>query len=221
MSWTTALTDIRTLLDEGDEDKLCYRKRCLGECNAVNLLFKTFDSRRTTDFTTAELPLGVWLNGVLIDAADVTLDFPVSGDFELADAPIDGDVIEASYYFRWFIDSELTQFLTTSSEWLALGSNYTNISESLRPAALNYAAGEAYQKLALKWTRRLSEGYMLNDAPATDEVGKMIQQYGDLALKYQAKAKDVRDDFYSRSGTQLSPSYGFSPGRVRDNVPKE
>lgn len=221
MSWDTAVVDIRTLLDEGAEDKLIYRKRCLGECNGVNTFFKTFDNRRLTDFTNVEFPLGVWLSGVLQDSSAVSEDVLDSGDFILAEAPADGSVVEASYYCRWFLDTELTQFLASASQWLALGSDFTKVAEPLRPGALKYAASDAYQKLVIRWARRLSEGYMLNDAPATEEVGKMIAQYTDIAMKYREDAQKIRDDYYSRSGTQLSPAWSFALGRVIDNVPKE
>ncbi|HCW05856.1 MAG TPA: hypothetical protein DGG95_00630 [Cytophagales bacterium] len=221
MSWDTALADLRTVLDEGSQDKLAYRKRCLGDVNGVNTSFKTFDNRRETDFTTVSAPLGVWVNGTLLAASGVTTDYPTSGDFVLAAAPANGEYVEASYYYRWFLDTELEQFLVSGSEWLALGSDYTQVSEGLRPGALKYAASEAYQKLAVRLSRRLSEGFMLNDAPAVDTVGKMVTEYGQIALKYREDAEKVRDDFYSRSGQQKQPLFGFVLGRIKDNVPKQ
>lgn len=220
MSWTDAVLNIKTLLDEGDSDKLVYRKKCFGELNGTNLNFKTFEFRRVTDFTSAEFPLGVWINGALLSSNDVTDDFKESGDFQLKVAPVDGDVVEASYYHRWFTDDELIQFLVTASQWLAFGSDYTATGEGFRPSALKYAASEAYQKLALRWARRLSEGFLLNDAPATDQVGKMIEGYTKAALDYRAEAEKIRDDYYSRSGQQKQPLFGFALGTVQDNVPK-
>lgn len=220
-TWLTAVTDLRTLLDEGDQDKLAYRKRCLGDCNGTNVYFKTFDFRRQTDFTTATAPLGVWKNGILLTASDITTDYPTSGDFVLSVAPVDGDVVEGSYYYRWFLDEEMTQFLITATNWLALGSDFLSLGEGLRPSALRYAASEAYQKLAIRWARNLSEGYMLNDAPARDRVGQMIKEYQETALKYREDAEKVRDDYYSRSGQQKQPLWAFVPGRIIDNVPKE
>lgn len=219
-AWVDALSDIRTLLDEGNADKVTYRKRCLGQLNGENTLFKTFDNRRVTDFTSSEIPLGVWIDGVLANGVVVT-DYPETGDFELSTAPDDGSVIEASYYFRWFTDEELNSFLIAGSQWLSLGDDFLLIVSGLRPAARMYAASEAYQKLAIRWTRKLSEIFMLNDAPATEDVGKMIQQYADISLKYRESAIKARDDYYSKSGMQLEANWAFSPGHVRDNVPKQ
>lgn len=219
--WATALDDLKGLLDEGNLDKYAYRKRCLGDCNGTNLSFKTFDNLRQTDFTTASPPVGVWISGVLQDPAIITEDFPDSGDFTISVVTQNTDIVEASYYYRWFLDSELIQYLISATNWLSLGSDYTTLGEGLRPGALKFAASDAYQKLAIRWARKLSEGFMLNDAPGTDMVGKMIIEYGNIATKYREDAEKVRDDFYSRSGQQKSPAWAFSFGHVQDPVPKE
>lgn len=220
VTWTTAISDIRALLSDGDQDKNYYRKRCLGQINGVNTNFKTFEFRRVTDFTTAAAPLGVWLNGTLLAASGVSFDYPDSGDFTLSSAPIDGDVLEASYYAKWFLDTELIQFLTTASQWLAFGSDYTQVAEAFRPAALKYATSEAYQKLVIRWALRASDTFMLNDAPAAENMGKMIDQYKQIAIDYRKDAEVIRDDYYSRSGQQKQPLWGFGLGNVQDNVPK-
>jgi hypothetical protein len=218
--WTSAISDLRANLSDGDQDKNYYRKRCLGEINGTNTNFKTFEFRRVTDFVSATAPLGVWLDGSLLPASGISVDYPDSGDFTLLSAPADGSVLEASYYARWFIDSELVQFLTTASQWLSFGSDYTQVAEAFRPAALKYAASEAYQKLVIRWALRASDTFLLNDAPATENMGKMIDQYKQIALDYRKDAEVIRDDFYSRSGQQKQPLWGFNLGSVRDNVPK-
>lgn len=219
-TWSTAVTDLRTNLSDGDQDKVYYRKRVLGQIDGTNTAFRTFEFRRVTDFTTASAPFGVWLNGVLVDSSGINADYFDSGDFVLNTAPSDGDVLEASYYARWFIDTELQQFLTTACEWLAFGSDYTQIAVGFRPAALKYAASEAYQKLAIRWALQVQETFLLNDSKTAENMGKMVTQYKDIGLSYRKEAEKVRDDYYSRSGAQKQPLWGFNLGNVTDPVPK-
>lgn len=218
MSWTTALDDLRTLLSDGATDKLRYRKRVFGECNGVNTSFKTLEFRRITDFTVAVAPFGIWISGALQLPATVSTDFTQSGDFVLATAPTDGQVVEASYYVQWFTDAEINQFLRLSSNWLSMGDVFANLSEGLRPAALKYAASEAYQKLALRWTESLQETYLLNDSKEQDF--SIVDQYRESAKMYREDAEKVRDDFYSKSGQQKQALFGNNLGTVIDVQPK-
>ena len=220
MSWITAVSELRTLLSDNTKDKHRYRKRVFGEVNGTNLSFKTFEFRRVTDFLTSAAPLGVYTNGVLLAPASVSVDYQETGDFTLVTAPVQGDVIEASYYIQWFNDDEITQFLTTATQWLNLGDNHTNLASGLRPAALKYSAAEAYQKLSLRWAEQLSESFLLNDAPDKDKRMSIVDAYRKSALDYRKEAETVRDDFYSRSGQQKQPLFGNIVGHVSDNVPK-
>lgn len=219
MTWLNPENDLRVLLSDGTMDKHRYRKRVFGDVNGVNTRFKTFEFRRYTDFTTAVAPLGVWKNGVLLNSSDISFDDTNSGDFILAVAPVDGEVIEASYYIQWFKDSEIQNFLRLGSNWLALGDDYTAISSGLRPAALKYAASDAYQKLALRWAEHLAETYLLNDAPDEKRM-QIVEAYRKASLDARKDAETVRDDFYSRSGQQKQPLWSSSVGKISDPVPR-
>ncbi len=139
MTWAAPESDLRTLLSDNAEDKYRYRKKVFGNTDGTNVLFKTFEFRRVTDFTTAAYPLGVWVEGVLLTSTDIASDNPGSGDFELAAAPTVRQKVEASYYIQWFLDVEIQNFLRLASNWLGMGDDYTQISPQLRPAALKYA----------------------------------------------------------------------------------
>lgn len=220
MSWSTAESELRTLLSDNEKDKHRYRKRVFGEINGTNVHFKTFEFRRVTDFTTATAPLGVWKDGVLLTSADIAGDYLDTCDFSLVTAPLDGSVLEASYFIQWFKDTELQQFLTTATQWLRLGSDYSQLGDGLRPAALKYAAAEAYQKLSLRWAEHLSETFLLNDAPDKDKRMQIVEAYRKSSLDLRKEAETVRDDFYSRSGQQKQPLFASIGGAVADNVPK-
>lgn len=216
MAWDTAVDDLRSLLSDGSTDKLRYRKRCVGEVNGNNTRFKTFEFRRITDFTDAELPNGVFIGG---EAVAVSEDFPEVGEFVLNEAPTDGQVVEATYYIQWFIDSELNKFLVQGNEWLGFGDDYSNIDKGLRPCLLFYAAKQACEKLSLRWAEYLSETYMFQDAPKADQRTP-VQDYMALAKQYQKQAEDAQKNYYTRQGQNLQPLFATLSGNVSDVPPK-
>lgn len=215
MSWTTAKDELRALVSDGPTDRLRHRKKVLGTMDGVNVVFKTLEFRRITNFTTAASPEGVYVNGV---TAAVSTDFPAIGEFTLTTAPVDGDVVEATYFSQWFLDSELDVFLTSAAQWLLID-DVTNVPTGLRPAALHYAAQEAYMKLSIKWAEFLSEQYRTEDAPK-EGAFDVVDKYQKAATGMHKKSFDLRNDYYTRSGQALQPLYGAVLGRVSDSTPK-
>jgi hypothetical protein len=223
MAWpiTTAVSELRALLHDGPTDKYRHMKRVFGDVNGTNLKFKTLEYRRVTDFTDpgSVYPVGVYRNNTLLTPADVSVDFIAEGEFQLVVAPVDGDVVTASYYVQYFTDAELTQFMVNASKWLIQTDDTTNLNACLQQAALRYGAHEAYQKLAMRFIEKLSETYRLNDQPDPDRQ-TLVTQFKSLADDFLKQATEVRNDCYSRSGRQLQPSWGFAHGRVKDPQPK-
>lgn len=215
MSWTSAVSDLRTLISDNSQDHYVYRKKCFGEVNDTNTAFKTFEPRRVTDFTTSSAPLKVYVDGV---AVTVTTDYTTQGEFVLAVAPTGTQRVEASYYYQWFFDSEMQVFLTSASEWLGLGSDYTQVPEGLRPAAKYYAAQEAMHKLAIRFAERLSQMYLVEDSPDPKIVG-IADSYRKLAADYKAKSETLRKQYYTRQDQAEAPLFGSNLGRVRDIAP--
>lgn len=213
--WTTAVEDLRTFLSDGVTDKLSAMKKVINAPNGTLTMFKTFEARRITDFTTAVAPLGVYVNGVL---ATVSADDLTSGYFTLAAAPADGAMIEATYYLQWFIDDELEIFLRNGSQWLLQGDDWTGTPDGLQPACLYYAAADAYQKLALQWARHMSEIYRTEDAPDKNRMS-LVDQYGKEAERLRAQAKGLRDSYYTKSGQNLQALFGSISGHVREVAP--
>jgi hypothetical protein len=214
MSWTTAVTELRQLLNDGPTDRLRHRKRVFGDVNGTNVVFKTLEFRRVTNFTTAVAPLGVFVNG---SPVTVATDFAEVGEFNLSAAPVDGDVVEATYYTQHFLDAELEQYAKNGALWLTSSDDLNAIVGGLRPAVLNWGAGDAYQKLALKWAERLSETYRLEDQPDPDRQTNP-NMYQKLAQDFYKKAKSLRDDFYTRQGQNLQPLFGVARGNLK-NIP--
>ena len=219
MSWTTSLTDLRTLLSDGPTDRFRFRKRCFGETNGVNMLFKTYEFRRITNFTSATTPLGVYKNGVLYSGSDFTSDSPDTGDFKLKLAPADSDLIEASYYVQWFLDTEINLFLKYASLWLTSSEAIANTPPGLIPAALKYAAAEAYLKMAMRWREHYSEMYRVEDAPDPEQKG-MADEYVKMSESFREQATKNRDEYYTRQGQSLQPLFSAAIGHVNDPQPR-
>lgn len=217
--WSNAIEDLRALLSDGPTDRYNFRKRCFGELNGTNTRFKTFDFRRITDFTTSAASAGqVFLNGVPVPATGIAADFILTGEFQLVTPPVDGDILEASYFQQWFIDSELDSFLQTGSRWLFSSGDYVNITpDGLIPAVLKYAASEAYLKMSIRWRTYLSDGFKVEDVPK--EAGKApADPYIGMAKTFRDEALALRDEFYKRQGQALQPLFATISGRVR-NLP--
>jgi len=227
MSWAStaaAITALRTLIKDNPTDKLCSMKQVIGTVDGSNLIFKTFEYRRVTDFTTnpTPFPLGVYKNGAALDpATDITADDTDSGTFQIdvSVVPSNRDSIRATYYYQWFTDTELDEFLQNASTWLGLGATYINLPDGLNASALRFAAQEAYLAAAMKYSTRASEVYKTEDAPSED-ILKSMTAFKDMADSFMENAKDLRDDYYTRQGQSLSPLYGFSLGQVSDPTPR-
>lgn len=215
--WITAVFDLRTLLSDGPEDRYNSRKRCFGEVNGTNNTFRTFEFRRITDFTTATTPLGVYINGTRLSESDISTDYLNTGEFVIGASgsiPVDGDVVEASYFNQWFLDSELQDFLKVASNWLTSSDDYTQIVGGLTPSALKYAASEAYLKLAIRWRTFLSEQYRVEDEPKKPGTGP-ADEFIKMANTFRQEALKSRDEFYTRQGQALQPLFGSVLGNVR------
>lgn len=216
MSWTTSVADLRTLLSDGEADRYCRRKKVFGRQNGSNKTFFTFEFRRVTDFTSTEEPLTVYVNG---SAAGITADDPGTGFFTLATAPANNDILEATYYYQWFTDAELTAFLTSAVRWLGLGTDPSTLDDGLVPAALQYAAKDAYYKMALRWRERASTAFMLEDAPRKEAI-EAATGFEALVKSSYAMAKELRNDFYGRQGQANAPVFGVAFGSVRPVTPR-
>ena len=215
--WTTAVDDLRTLLSDGPEDRYNSRKQCFGEVNGTNLIFRTFEFRRITDFTTAVAPLGVYIDGVRLDPSVIANDYINIGEFVLAgsgSAPINGSVVEASYYNQWFLDAELQTFLVIATNWLNSGSLYVNTPSGLIPASLKYAAAEAYLKMAQRWRTWMSEMYRVEDEPKRPGDGP-VESFIKMATTFRDEAEKARKEFYTRQDRNLQPLFGSVIGNVR------
>lgn len=221
MSWTTASDDLRIRLNDGPTDKLRAFKRVFGEINGTNRLFKTYETRRVTDFSSEPdaSNLGVYVDGQKTLAASIESDDVSSGYVTLVTAPSAGAVVEASYFVQNFTDAEISVFLKFSTNWLALGDDPSGIPSGLRPAAIEWAAGDAYQRLALRMAEPTSDTYRLEDMPSADRAA-LISQYQKLAQDAKALADKWQKDFYSKHGAREAALFGVYSPKIVDVAPR-
>lgn len=218
MGWATAeaaRADLRVHLSDGETDKQHYRKKLLGDVNGTNKVFKTFERRRFTNFSTAAAPLGIYVNGTI---ATVTSDSPAIGEVTLTTAPAVNADVSATYYAKWFDDAELDKFLSNAMDFLQ-GGSVTSVNDGLKPAALAFAAADAYQKLANWWAETLSSGYRLEDAP-NNATRTPAEIYLGMATRFRKEATDLRNAFYTRNGKPLQPLFATIQGRIKNPVPQ-
>lgn len=216
MSWDTALSELRMVLSDGPTDKLRYRKMVIGQIDGSNTTFKTFEMRRVSTFVGAVAPAGVYVNNALVTTEGEDLE---SGEFTLAAPPNEGDSIVATYYYQWFIDAELTEFLNQSAAFINNTTDFTAIDPSFQPAAKEYAAGLAYQKLAAKFAENLAEVFQLQDAPDQKRFNPVTAYMGIAEKKFKL-AFELRDDVYTgRKGQAGAPRSATIRGHVKDVAP--
>ena len=224
-NWTTAVTELRELLNDQNDDRYCYRKKVFGNIDAVNKSFKSFEFRRITDFTVATGPEGVYVNGVLQAPSAFSADDIATGEFTFVTAPPkqdgngNGSIITATYYYQWFLDTELSSFLTSASRWLQQGDDFTNIPNGLNQAALYYAAKMAMEKMALRWSTRANNTFLLEDAPKQQSMD-VAKTYNEQGASFEKSALDYRNDYYTKSGQSLAAFSVSSWGSVSAVTPR-
>lgn len=216
MAWPNVLADLRTLLSDAATDKLGYRKTVFGKADGVNRTFKTLEYRRITTLVGATAPLGVYVNGAIVS---VTSDSLATGEFVLAVAPANTDTIEATYYSQWFIDADLSNFISYAVLWIQSGATADDIPPGLQPSVIKYAAADAYQDLAAKWAINYSNQLRVEDQPGANKRTPM-DGWLKMASSYRVEAVSLRDQFYRRSGKALAPNFVTVTGAVTPVVPR-
>jgi hypothetical protein len=139
--WTlsSAITSLRRRLSDGPDDKYIHQMEVDPEPDGVHRTFAVPDSRLVPD------TLEVTLDAVycIPDSID-----PEAGRFTLA-APDANQKLRASYYFQWFTDPELDDFLGQATQLLGYdGVGDAALPVGLRPPVLGYACYYAYMKKA-------------------------------------------------------------------------
>jgi hypothetical protein len=116
----------------------------------------------------------------------ITANFP-QGTFEMADPPAVGAKLQASFYYQWFLDSELEEFLTLAANAFGQSTHVgTTIPDGLRPAVLSIACYHAYMRKAAEFT----ESVVASAGGFTTDQTKLAPNWRAMADAAMKQAKD-------------------------------
>lgn len=139
--WTlsTAIESLRKRLSDGPTDKYRHQMPVLPTPDGTHRIFGVPESRLVTG------TLQVFLDGEEITPDSID---HASGVFETP-APDEGQVLVASYYFQWFNDEELEEFLLQAAQLL----NYEDVEDgtipvNVRTPIISFGAYFAYLRKA-------------------------------------------------------------------------
>lgn len=208
MSYPNAIEELRMLLGDTSVHKRATRKKLIGNIDADNTSFRTYDKRILGD------TLELFVNNA---AVAFTLDDEISGEVTLAEAPAKNSKVEASYYWQWWTDDEMKAFLNKGAESTGQFTNvvpdqsYLAIQAGLRGAALDYAACFATRSLIAYLTTRKHSAEFLIEQDKNDDMNfsETIKALTAAADSYWKTAQTSRDDFYKRLGKRNAPAFAI------------
>lgn len=209
--WTlaNAIVSLRRRLSDSANDKYRHFMDVDPDPDGVHRVFAVADSRLVDD------TLKVYIDGEenTPDAADIDL---LKGTFEI-DAPDEGADIKASYYFQWFTDSELEEFLTQALRLLTFDSvTDTTIPAGLRTAILSFAAYYAYMKKAAEAAAVINA----SSAGFTSDNSEEHPNWMNLAKMALEAAKEELETFNETPVGANRPAMRFVAYRLPRYVPR-
>jgi hypothetical protein len=166
MDWLTsdAIAQLRSILGDGPTDKWEFKTNVFPTPDGVTTRFFVGQTR------VVDASLQVYLAGVETSVSGTPT--YATGEFDLATAPGADDELQASFYYQWFLDSELAVFLDDAAQMLSLYDSATSgfvtlldtsassvsIAIGVRPSLLQFAAHNAYMRKAAETADSLQAG---------------------------------------------------------------
>lgn len=215
MNYTTAITELRQMIADTNMAKRVTRKTITGTADGNNQLFYTWDKRLYED------TFQLFINSELQDEDSFDVSNAVAGEITVKSAPDKDSDMRASYYFQWWLDEELVNFLNKGAETIGLtdpnisrthtDSAYLLIPGGLKNGALKFAAHYAMDALVSRFIADKHSAEFLLEQDGNTDIG-----YTELIKSLQAQASNwfkqglqMRDDFYKRQGRQYAPAFGI------------
>lgn len=219
MSYVNAVIELRQLLADTDMHKKASKKKLIGAIGTENTVFFTGDKRIFED--TFEL----FINNVQSDA--FTIDDPIKGQITLSEAPAPNSSVTANYYWQFWLDAELINFLNKGAESTGAFNDaipdqaYLSIQAGLKTASLYFAANMAISsEIQFLINRNRSEEFLIQESGNDDtKFSQTIAAMKDNAKSYWDKAVFHRDDFYKRLGKRNLPAFAIKRGRTSNYGP--
>lgn len=201
----TAIADLRTFLNDGPTDRPVKQKQLVGEVDGTNAEFFAWEERVvpgtlsvTVDFT----PVAA------------TLTDPVMGLVTLASPPPGGSTVRGRYYYQYFLDAELQTAITEAATQIEGSEDVTTIIPALKIVVLNFGGYFGYKKQAIRWAQRMSDKWILKEAPEEGDNFAKSNLFDKLARTFMDEARILRDDYYKRQSRQLAPAAAMMKPRI-------
>lgn len=214
MSYSAAITELRQLLADTEYHKKATKKRLVGKVDGDNKTFFTYDKRILEDTFEAFVD-NLSVSTSVVDA--------IKGEILFASAPDVNSKVEASYYWTFWIDDEIKNFLNKGAESTGVFTTsipddaYLSIQPGLKQCALLFAAHLATNSLInYMINRKHSEEFLLEqDGNDDSNFSQMINALRGQAKDYWDRACFHRDDFYKRLGKRNAPAFAVKLGTTR------
>lgn len=214
-----ALLDIRQMLADTADRKRATNKKLIGAIDGVNVNFVTYDKRlfdtTLVVYNPPNTPVGFTLNDSV--SGSITLDAP----------PLINTALTADYYYQFWLDSELINFLNKGAEATSVYTDaipdtaYLSIIPGMKSAALHLACSIANDALcAYLVNRRHSEEFNI-EQDGNDDTGftNMINALKDRSKMFWDRGMLMRDDYYKRQGKRNLPAFAIKYGYTKNYGP--
>jgi hypothetical protein len=218
-----AVEELRQMIADTPLNKRATRKQVTGNTDGENTTFFTWDKRVFED------TLEVYVNGVLSD--DASLEDPIPGKIVFGTAPDRGSEIRATYYWQWWSDAELINFLNKGAEQIGIFEQavttaasdqaYLLIPPGLKTPTLKFAAHMAQDALVeYLMARKHSGEFLIEQDGNTDEgYAKLVAQLQEQSKQYMKDSIFLADRYYKRQGRAFAPAFGIKNVGTRQYGP--
>ena len=215
MNYDKAIVELRQMIADTDKTKRVTKKAMAqGTSDGENLLFYTWDKRLFED--SFQLYVDNELQSDGFELSD-----PIAGEITFAQAPDKDSEVRASYYFQWWIDDEIKNFLNKGAELTGevdpnISANhpdaaYLMIQPGLKNASLKFAGHLAMDALVSRFIADKHSAEFLLEQDGNVDVGytELIKNLQNQANTWFKQAVQLRDDFYQRQGRRNQPAFGI------------
>ena len=188
---SSAISSLRSLLGDNATDKFEFKVDVFPTPDSVTKRFFVGQTRVDAD------SLQVYVAGIqtVSGAPSGIVDLDAAkGSFDLGIAPSGSVSVQASFYYQWFTDPELIEFLTSAGTMLGFESIAdAGLPVGVRAATLDFAAYYAYMKKAAEFADSLvatAVGYTADQSksgPNWKDLAKLAYEKGRDKLKLYAE----------------------------------
>jgi|OpeIllAssembly_1097287.scaffolds.fasta_scaffold00003_17 hypothetical protein len=179
---TSAIGSLRSLLGDGSTDKFEFKANVYPTPDTVTTRFFVGQTRLVPN------SLEVFHNGAAVSPSGITDIDTAKGSFTYVPAP-SGEVL-ASFYYQWFTDAEMLEFLNEGVNMLlGLESVSGDFAIGLRPTLMQFACYNAYMRKAAEFAEAVeasAAGYTFKRdqaSPNWKELAKAAMENAQAKLK--------------------------------------